>query len=36
MVRKSEIKFKNSEEEYLFLSDLILFQDSLHEFNDKF
>jgi len=36
MVRKTRIKFKNAEEEYFFLSDLMLFQDSLHEFNTKF
>jgi len=36
MVRKTEIKFKNAEEEYFFLSDLMLFGDSLHMFVKRF
>ncbi len=30
MVRKTEIKFSNALEEYVFLSDLMLFNDSMH------
>ena len=36
MVRKTEIKFSNAQEEYLFLSDLMLFNDPMHEFIAKF
>ncbi len=36
MVRKTEIKFSNAQEEYVFLSDLMLFNDSMHMFISKF
>jgi len=36
MKRKVQIKFSNSKEEYFFLSDLMLFNDDLHEFNRLF
>jgi hypothetical protein len=36
MVRKTEIKFSNAQEEYLFLSDLMLFNDPMHEFISNF